>query len=148
MAESYELDILDETFIVADPAVVRAEITRPERWRQWWPDLRLEVTRDRGAKGMQWAVRGAVVGSMEIWLEPFRDGVVLHYFLRADPGGQPGRVGRRRRVRLQASRTLDWKRHVHALKDELEAGREPGASRPGWLPPAPVKDQSEPADPT
>ena len=47
------------------------------------------MTRDRGVKGVQWAVRGALTGSMEIWLEPVGDGTVVHWFLRADPPEAP-----------------------------------------------------------
>jgi hypothetical protein len=61
---------------------------------------------------------------MEIWLEPVADGVVLHYLVRAEATA-PGRADRRR-----DQRTLAWKQHVHRLKDELEAGREPGRGRP------------------
>ncbi len=61
------------------------EVADPASWVRWWPDLDLRVTRDRGVKGEQWAVRGALAGSMEIWLEPVGEGTVLHWFLRADP---------------------------------------------------------------
>ena len=56
-------------------------------WRRWWPDLRLQVVEDRADKGIRWAVTGALTGTMEIWLEPSLDGVVLHYFLHAEPTG-------------------------------------------------------------
>jgi hypothetical protein len=81
------------------------------------------VTRDRGPEGLVWSVRGELSGDMEIWLEPVADGVVLHYLVRADPTA-PGRADRRREQRTRA-----WKQHVHRLKDELEAGREPGRGR-------------------
>ncbi|MGZ4625963.1 MAG: polyketide cyclase / dehydrase and lipid transport [Kineosporiaceae bacterium] len=152
-----DLDIVDDTFIVADPAEVAAVVAEPASWRRWWPDLEPVVTRDRGVKGVQWAVGGAAVGSMEIWLEPYGDGVILHYYLRADLVG-PGRPGRERE-----RRRVTWKRQVHALKDRLEAGREPGRPRaqpadaaadapaadphpsagPGG---GPVKDPGEPAE--
>ena len=38
-------------------------------------------------------MRGALVGTMEVWLEPMLDGTLLHYFLRADPAGTAGRSG-------------------------------------------------------
>lgn len=142
MPSPHAIDIVDETFIVADPATVAAVVADPASWRRWWPDLRPEVTRDRGVKGMQWAVRGAVVGSMEIWLEPYGDGVIVHYFLRADPS-----EGRRRGgPRLAGRRTLAWKHHVHALKDRLEAGREPGAPRVVPAETAAVKPPGQPAE--
>ncbi len=117
------MDIADDTFIVAAPAIVAAVVADRQRWRQWWPDLALDVTRDRGDQGLRWTVGGALVGSMEIWVEPVADGVVLHYLVRAEPAGRDGPE------RVRARRTQAWKRHVHRLKDELEAGREPGHPR-------------------
>ena len=63
---------------------------------------------------------------MEIWLEPWGDGVVVHWYLRAEPA----RVARRPE-RERAQRVRRWKEQVHALKDRLEAGREPGSPRLG-----------------
>jgi hypothetical protein len=140
---AYDLDVADETFVVASPADVAAEVRRPAAWSRWWPDLAPVVTRDRGVKGVQWAVTGALAGSMEIWLEPWGDGVILHWFLRADRsvkaetyGGGGARAAVRRglrEVRRPAGaadrRVRAWKRHAFALKDRLEAGREPGSRR-------------------
>jgi hypothetical protein len=118
-----QLDIADDTFVVAEPGVVAALVADPQTWRAWWPDLRLEMTADRGGQGVQWAVTGALAGSMEVWLEPYADGVLVHYYLRADlPRGESVRAARERRRR-------DWKRRIHAVKDRLEAGREPGRPR-------------------
>jgi hypothetical protein len=140
----YDLDIADETFVAAAHAAVAAEVHSPAAWSRWWPDLAAVVTRDRGLKGVQWAVTGALVGSMEIWLEPCGDGVVLHWFLRADRADQADRAdtydgagGRgvvrrgvalvRRPGRETDRRVRAWKRHAFALKDRLETGREPGS---------------------
>ena len=77
---------------------------------------------------------------MEIWLEPWGDGVVLHWYLRAAPARVVRRLERER-----AARVLRWKEQVHSLKDRLEAGREPGSLRVGtdaaWF-----KDRAEPAE--
>jgi hypothetical protein len=116
------VEIADDTFIVAEPRDVAAVVADARRWRLWWPDLDLTVTRDRGPAGVVWAVRGPLEGEMEIWLEPVADGVVLHYLVRADTADP-------RPDRLRERRTRDWKRHAHRLKDELEAGREPGHPR-------------------
>jgi hypothetical protein len=116
------VEIADDTFIVAAPADVAAVVADEGRWRRWWPDLTLTVVRDRGPAGLVWAVRGPLDGEMEIWLEPVADGVVLHYLVRAEAAGP--RPDRQRQRRTQA-----WKQHVHRLKDELEAGREPGRPR-------------------
>jgi hypothetical protein len=121
------LDIADDTFVVAEASAVAAVVADPASWSRWWPDLTLQVHQDRGAQGMRWTVAGPVPGSMEIWLEPWGDGVLVHYYLRLAPAtGGPGRSRRLRRRRTQA-----WKQHAFALKDRLERGREVGRSRAG-----------------
>jgi hypothetical protein len=126
---SPSVDLVDDTYVACSPEVVAQVVADARRWDMWWPDLRLTTTRDRGPKGRQWAVRGALVGTMEIWLEPWWDGVILHLYLRADPA--PSRVRRQRAdddaqakawaARERQRRAQQWKRHVHRLKDELEA---------------------------
>jgi hypothetical protein len=136
------LDIADDTFVVAALATVADVVRDPASWRAWWPDLEPTVTADRGLKGVRWTVSGAVVGSMEIWLEPWGDGVVIHWYLRAEPA----RVARRP-DRERARRMRGWKAEVHALKDRLEAGREPGSPRvPAADRRAGVKESAEPAE--
>ncbi|MCU0265850.1 MAG: polyketide cyclase / dehydrase and lipid transport [Actinomycetia bacterium] len=132
------VDLIDETFVVAAPAEVAAVVHDPARWKQWWPDLALTVFMDRGELGIRWSATGPLVGSVELWLEPFGDGVIVHHFLRADPvrpGADP--------VRLRRRHALAWKRSVNALKDELEGGRAAGEPR---VSPGPVKDGDGPAD--
>ena len=115
------VDLIDETYLVVDRAVLAAQVHDPARWRAWWPDLTLSVFMDRGHDGIRWSVTGSLVGSAEIWLEPFGDGVLLHLYLRLDPAGRglPARASDRLRRRF----ALAWKVHVNALKDELEGGR-------------------------
>jgi hypothetical protein len=130
------VDLADEAYVVADPDLVAAAVADPARWPRWWPDLVLSVREARGRKGVRWTVAGALVGSSEIWLEPVRDGVVVHYFLRADlPAGAaplpPGRA-----ERLRRARTTAWKRSVNALKDELEGDRRLGEPRLPGAPPS------------
>ena len=126
--EPVAASLSDQTFVAVDPAVVAAEIARPERWRRWWPDLDLEVSRDRGPKGVQWVLTGRIGGTAEIYLEPWHDGTVVHLYQRLRlPAGR--RVGRDLR-----ERELSWKRHVTALKDELEGDRAPGT--PAQVPPS------------
>ncbi|MGN6333589.1 MAG: polyketide cyclase / dehydrase and lipid transport [Motilibacteraceae bacterium] len=122
-----QLDLVDETFVVADPRVVAAVVADPARWPVWFPDLTLTVTRDRGVKGQQWAVAGAWSGSAEIWLEPMGDGVLLHLYLRLDPAGAP--LSPRRLDVERRRRAVAWKKHVWALKDALEGGRRAGEPR-------------------
>lgn len=132
------VDVVDETFLAVPPDVVVPEFARAH-WPRLWPDLRLEIVTDRGAAGVRWTVRGALVGSMEVWLEPVLDGTVLHYFLRADPAGPDGapapapprRGAAEARRRQRAAKAI-----ALACKDRLEAGRAPGEPPPAPAPPA------------
>ena len=115
-----QIHLIDETWIDASSETVSAVIANPANWRVWWPTLRLDVTRDRGRKGMQWAARSdEVTGTAEIWLEPYKTGVILHHYLRLDAaGGRPLRArAARRRTRAFAEQA---KRSFWVLKDELE----------------------------
>lgn len=127
--EPVELQISDDTFIALDPAGVAAVVADPGRWARWWPDLVLELTRDRGPKGCQWVLRGPIAGTAEIYLEPWQDGTVLHLYLRLRvPPETCSLVTPARSARLSRARTLAWKRTVTRLKDELEQGRLPGTA--------------------
>jgi hypothetical protein len=119
-----KIDVVDETFVVAEPADLAARLASPERWRAWWPALELTVFMDRGIKGTRWSVSGELHGSMELWLEPWHDGVIVHWYLRADPVREGADVRRLRRDYVR-----EHKRHVNALKDRLEADRSPGEPR-------------------
>ncbi len=123
------VDVVDETFLAVAPALVAAEFAEPARWPALWPDLRLEVMTDRGLEGVRWTVAGALVGSMEVWLEPVLDGTVVHYFLRADPVGPDGapRPASPRRAAAEARRRQRQAKAIaFACKDRLETGRAPG----------------------
>ncbi|HET9138744.1 polyketide cyclase / dehydrase and lipid transport [Actinophytocola sp.] len=119
-----DVDLVDETFLVAPPKVVAAVFAEPDAWRRFWPDLRLEVYADRGDEGLRWTIQGALTGTMEVWLEPVLDGTVLHYFLRADLGAGPRRPRDLRRERVR--RALAAKSLALGLKSRLEVGRRPG----------------------
>lgn len=123
------IDVIDESFIRVRREVVAAVIK--ERWPRWWSNLALEVYMDRGVEGMRWTVTGEMVGSSEVWLEEQTPGVLVHYYLRAEPT-VPGTTttartlvaNRRARSQVETIRrrhVLAWKRIVWALKDELEA---------------------------
>jgi len=118
---------MDDSFVVADRRRLAARFADPALWRSWWPGLDLTVDEDRGRQGIRWTVAGALTGSAEIWLEEWHDGVLVHWFLRADP---PSRR-RRSAARLQRSYVVAYKRRIHRLKDELESGRAVGTSRAG-----------------
>ena len=139
------VDLVDETFLVVDRPGLARIVADPRRWRQWWPDLDLEIFMDRGLDGIRWTARGAWAGSVEIWLEAFGDGVVLHHYARLDPvdrrTGMPraeptDAAGWRRAARDRARRARAWKQVVWALKDEVEAGRSAGEPRQGQGGPA------------
>jgi hypothetical protein len=121
------VDIVDETFLVAPPKVVASVFADPAAWRGYWPDLTLSVYLDRGDEGLRWTVRGALVGTMEVWLEPMLDGTLLHYFLRAElpAPARRGDVDRERRRRQLAAKAIALR-----LKSTLENGRAPGCPPP------------------
>jgi hypothetical protein len=134
------VDLVDETFVVVSRERIAAIVADPQRWRTWWPDLALTVFMDRGIEGVRWSVTGALVGSSEIWLESVSDGVLVHYYLRAEPT-RPGsdvepRVlpdsgrGRREIDRLRRRHATSWKAAVWSLKDELEGQRPVGMPGP------------------
>lgn len=118
------IDLGDETFIAVPPATVAAAFKDPRSWQRYWPDLQLEVYADRGDEGLRWTVRGALVGTMEIWCEALLDGTVLHYFLRATPAGPP--LTPRQLARAYDRRARAAKTVTLGLKEALEDGRRPG----------------------
>ncbi|MGI9063768.1 MAG: polyketide cyclase / dehydrase and lipid transport [Pseudonocardiaceae bacterium] len=133
------VDVVDETYLAVPAAVLAAVFADRAAWPRLWPDLRLEVFADRGEEGIRWTVTGALVGSMEVWLEPVgpgtacppaaTDGTVLHYFLRADPpgpDGEPRPASPRWGVAEASRRRRRTKRIALALKRHLERGRAPG----------------------
>jgi len=119
------IDVVDSTWIRARPSAVAALVAEPANWRRWWPDLELAVEEFRGEKGVRWSVRPTCAGdsgSMEVWLEPAHDGVVLHYFLRLDPA--PGhQMSRGRQARLTDAHRRRTKATFWALADQLDPGR-------------------------
>lgn len=117
------VDLADETFIVADAGDLARRFADRGLWREWWPDLRLTVAADRGREGIRWSVGGALVGSAEIWLEPWHDGVIVHWFLRAEPTRSNDGARLRRRY------ATAFKKRIHRLKDGLERARPAGVPR-------------------
>jgi len=127
------IQIADETFIAADPVAVGDAVADPANWRRWWPDLRLTVVEDRGEVGQRWTVTGALTGTMEIWLEKVRggpDGVVLHYFLHAEPSGVAAwELAKMNLAKMNHRRRVAGKDMAFEVKRTLEAGRQVGVSR-------------------
>ncbi len=123
------IQIADETFIAADPAAVGRAVADRASWRRWWPDLWLEVVEDRADKGVRWTVTGPVTGTMEIWLEPVLDGVLLHYFLHAEPAGVAAwQLAKLNLAKLTHQRRVAGKRMAFGVKSTLEASRPVGVA--------------------
>ena len=124
------IQVADETFVAADPVDVGRAVSDPASWRRWWPDLRLKVVEDRADKGIRWTVTGALAGTMEIWLEPVLDGVILHYFLHAEPSGAAAwQLARMNLAKLNHRRRVAGKRMAFEVKTTLEHLRPVGLSR-------------------
>lgn len=143
------VDLVDETFVVAPAEVLAGIIADPKSWRRWWPDLNLTVFMDRGQSGLRWSMAGALVGSLEVWIEPFADGCILHHYLRGEPSDD-GRTakpwpdtasGWRAAAAERGRRATAWKNSVWELKYRLEGDRPAGVA-PQW-----AHDDIGPADP-
>ncbi|WP_421840031.1 polyketide cyclase / dehydrase and lipid transport [Mycobacterium sp.] len=118
------IQIADETYVAADGVHVGAAISDCSSWSRWWPDLRLQVTEDRADKGIRWTVAGALTGTMEVWLEPSLDGVVLHYFLHAEPtGATAAQLARMNLARMTHKRRVAGKKMAFEVKSTLERSR-------------------------
>ena len=123
------IQVADQTFVAAAPEYVAEAVGQRSRWRSWWPDLTLNIREDRGEKGIRWGVAGALDGTMEVWLEPALDGVILHYFLHAEPaaGGTPaGGATPRNLAEANRLRRVAGKRMSFEVKAAVERGRRPG----------------------
>ncbi len=118
------IQVADQTFVAAPAAQVADAISAPSKWRTWFPDLTLGVREDRGDKGIRWTVAGGLTGTMEVWLEPALDGVIVHYFLHAEPASSVGKTPNL--VALNRKRRVAGKRMTFEIKGALEAGRAAG----------------------
>ena len=124
------IQVADETFVCADPSEVGRAVADGARWQRWCPDLRLVVIEDRGPAGQRWTVTGALTGTMEIWLEPCMDGVILHYFLHAEPAGAAAwELARMDLAKENRRRRVAGKRMAFEVKRRLEESRAVGTSR-------------------
>ena len=126
------IQIADETFVCADPVDVGIQVADRANWLRWWPDLRLTVIEDRGPMGHRWTVTGAVTGTMEVWLEPVLDGVILHYFMHAEPSGVAAwELARMDLAKTNHQRRVAGKNMAFEVKAKLEETRPVGVSRLG-----------------
>ena len=124
------IQIADETFVSADPVEVGMAVGDPANWLRWWPDLRLTVVEDRGAAGHRWTVTGSLTGTMEVWLQPVLDGVILHYFLHAEPSGVAAwQLAKMNLAKMNHQRRVAGKDMAFEVKRHLEATRPVGVSR-------------------
>jgi hypothetical protein len=124
------IQVADETFVCADPIDVGRAVADPASWRRWWPDLRLLVVEDRGPAGQRWTVTGALTGTMEVWLESSFDGVILHYFLHAEPSGAAAwQLARMNLAKANHLRRVAGKKMAFEVKQRLEESRKVGVSR-------------------
>ena len=124
------LDISCDDLVVADPAYVAERLGADTLWREWWPELTLTPSERRGLEGVRWAVTGVAIGTAEWWLEPVRDGVVVHWYLRVDPR-RP--AGPRALLKLQERYVAQYRVNIWRFKDEVERGRAAGEHRTGWV---------------
>lgn len=125
----HSIQVADETFVAGEPALVGKVVADRASWRRWWPDLRLQVVEDRAEKGIRWAVTGALTGTMEIWLEPSLDGVLLHYFLHAEPSGASARqLARMNLAKMTHRRRVAGKEMAFEVKAAIERSRQVGVS--------------------
>jgi len=137
------INTTDEFFIDAPPERVLEQLSDAERIRAWWPGahvnvdgVRLKVRAPafgrvatavvfearldglRPGEGLTWWLeRGELRGRGEWWLEAFKDGTIVHYYLDVERGNR----GRARRM-SSVVRRHRWavRRGVNALKDQLE----------------------------
>lgn len=114
------VQVADQTFVAAPGDAVAQVLGDRRRWRRWFPGLDVRVREDRGGKGLRWAVSGELVGTMEVWLEPSLDGVIVHYFLHAEP------IGDRDGAAVTRTRRIAGKTMSFELKADAERGRAPG----------------------
>ena len=90
----------------------------------------MTVVEDRGPAGHRWTVTGALTGTMEIWLEPSFDGVILHYFLHAEPSGVAAwQLAKMNLAKMNHKRRVAGKNMAFEVKRTLEEARPVGASR-------------------
>ncbi len=68
---------------------------------------------------------------MEVWLEPLLDGVILNYFLHAEPAGVAAwQLARMNLAKINHQRRVAGKRMAFEVKPTLEASRPVGCPRP------------------
>jgi hypothetical protein len=125
----HSIQVADQTFVAARAADVGRAVADPQSWLRWWPDLRLDVVENRGEQGIRWTVAGALTGTMEVWLAPVLDGVVLNYFLHAEPAGVAAwQLARMNLARMNHRRRVAGRNMAFEVKNRVERSRPVGVS--------------------
>jgi hypothetical protein len=107
------IDLGDESWVAAPPARLLPRLRADELWRSWFPGVERDVFMDRGEKGVRWSVTGALVGSVEVWLEAFRAGTIVHWYVRADVPSGPAEP-----LRARCERAVN--EGMFLVKDQVE----------------------------
>lgn len=133
----------DEIYIEAPPEEVQRALVGLSSGAAWWPGARVDgagervrvdapiggalarrvrfeaaVSHVREREGFTWMLeRGELRGRAEWWLEAYKDGTIVHYYLDVERGDR----GRARRM-SSVVRRHRWavRRGVNGLKDLLE----------------------------
>jgi hypothetical protein len=120
---------VDQGFVPAPPGAVYPRLADVERYGEWWPGSRARredgsvvlqlpggpsatasVARSRPGKGLVVRLRGSRLGgSLEWYLEPFKDGTVVNAILELESAGRRRTMRLRRGIRdgLVALRRLE-----------------------------------------
>ena len=133
----------DEVFIRAPQQVIARRLLDLSTDASWWPGVRTRgvygyvvidapagrmlsrarfgatISPVREWDGFTWTINdGEIVGRAEWWLEAFKDGTIVHYYLDVERGP----AGKAHRLAASARRHR-WaiRRGLNALKDDLEA---------------------------
>jgi hypothetical protein len=143
-----DVDLVMESFLRAPPSFVAPLLRDPLLLADWFPGVRLTVFMDRGAEGTRWSMAGSLSGSLEVWLEEFSGGCIVHWYVRGTftaahglraPRGAPTRSGgaagratprpTRYQRRLAEELPTRLARRMHRFKDEVEALAAPSEAR-------------------
>lgn len=111
----HRVDVVDETFIDAPPALLANVFADRGNIANVWPHVRTSLLADRGSQGAVWTVDGLLNGEFEVWLEPCWDGTIVHHYVRATTASRPRAVER--------AHVRRWKRFITAVKDRVEPPR-------------------------
>lgn len=144
------IDAWDSVFVRVRRRDVHPWLADPGAWQQWWPGLQsrphadglavvlrppgrhrrpqrytVRLTEERPGLGIRLRYGGDLDGEAEYYYLDEPSGCVVHYLVRAEAGAEV--AGLRQAARVTADHRAAARAGLNALKDRLEAGREPGA---------------------